>query len=568
MEAGVRMLGISDLKKTKEELLLALVELDRIEETAHSIDLGSRNGSQDKDAEEMSRKKIEDTKNANKELKLRNKELLDQFHRVNAEKATLMIDVEKLQKLSQTLQIDIGKVNEEKIRLSSIVKNTQDENNVLSQVLEKISIDYEELKKAFESQKCPKDDKIKALRNTARALETENELLLEEKRIIQRENLNIRNALEQKVAALEQSSQLQKEQLAAYFNEKKDLLDRFTDLEGEKSSIFQQLMKVENELDTNKLHLDKVLKEKDKIVEEKNGVDESLIALKDCKRVVELRYKSILTEKSELSNKVESLTQQTELLQVKNQSLEERMVQLENEKAEQTDILSQLQDNLIKKTSEHETQVRSMQIELEKRLDEVDFIQKEDANKVKGHYIQLFDEKASEVMSLRSELDKCNILIEDYKRKCKDLEYREEELNDLVNKMRADPSIVEEDETRMKLEASLSKTILLQEKLDSIRHGFEEMKVREKVRVSQFEVSIEKLNSVICNKDRIISELTVIHTKDSPLSVTDESHNKNGFENAREVSEPEEEVVYEDGQRKLTEDKRKVKKKKKKKRNS
>ena len=142
----------------------------------------------------------------------------------------------------------------------------KDENNVLSQVLEKISIDYEELKKAFESQKCPKDDKIKALRNTARALETENELLLEEKRIIQRENLNIRNALEQKVAALEQSSQLQKEQLAAYFNEKKDLLDRFTDLEGEKSSIFQQLMKVENELDTNKLHLDKVLKGEDMII--------------------------------------------------------------------------------------------------------------------------------------------------------------------------------------------------------------------------------------------------------------------------------------------------------------
>ena len=99
------MLGISDLKKTKEELLLALVELDRIEETAYSIDLGSRNGSQDKDAEEMSKKKIEDTKNANKELKLRNKELLDQFHRVNAEKATLMIDVERLQQLSQTLQV-------------------------------------------------------------------------------------------------------------------------------------------------------------------------------------------------------------------------------------------------------------------------------------------------------------------------------------------------------------------------------------------------------------------------------------------------------------------------------
>merc|ERR1711915_468060 len=187
--------------------------------------------------------------------------------------------------------------------------------------------------------------------------------------------------------------------------------------------------------------------------------------------------------------------------------------------------------------------------------------------KVKGHYIQLFDEKASEVMSLRTELEKCNILIEDYKRKCKDLEYREEELSDLVNKMRAEPPSVEEDDTKMKLEASLSKTILLQEKLDSIRHGFEEMKVREKVRVSQFEVNIEKLNSVICNKDRIISELTNINTKESPLPVKDESHTKNGFENAKENGEHEGDAVYEDGERKLEEDKRRVKKKKKKKRN-
>ena len=42
------------------------------------------------------------------------------------------------------------------------------ENEVLGKVMERISTDYEELKKAFESQKCPKDDKILALRKTAR----------------------------------------------------------------------------------------------------------------------------------------------------------------------------------------------------------------------------------------------------------------------------------------------------------------------------------------------------------------------------------------------------------------
>ncbi len=40
---------------------------------------------------------------------------------------------------------------------------------MLGKVMERISTDYEELKRVFESQKCPKDDKILALRKTARS---------------------------------------------------------------------------------------------------------------------------------------------------------------------------------------------------------------------------------------------------------------------------------------------------------------------------------------------------------------------------------------------------------------
>jgi len=244
-------------------------------------------------------------------------------------------------------------------------------------------------------------------------------------------------------------------------------------------------------------------------------VDESLIALKDCKRVVELRYKNILAEKSDLDQKVESLTQQSELLQVKNQSLEERLLQLENEKTEQTDILAQIQENLIKKTSEHESQVRGMQVELDRRLDEINVTQKEDVNKVKGHYIELFDEKASEVLSLRTDLEKNINLLEEYKRKCTDLEYREQELNDLVNKMRTNPSNIEESETKSKLEASYSQTILLQGKLDTIKAGFEEMKKRENDRIKQFDSSIEKLHLIISDKDQEILKLTQNVTKEN-----------------------------------------------------
>ena len=77
-----------------------------------------------------------------------------------------------------------------------------------------------------------------------------------------------------------------------------------------------------------------------------------------------------------------------------------------------------------------------MQVELDNRLDEINGTLREDVNKVKGHYIELFDEKASEVMSLRTDLEKINNLVTEYKRKCTDLEYREEELNDLHQKLK------------------------------------------------------------------------------------------------------------------------------------
>ena len=128
----------------------------------------------------------------------------------------------------------------------------------MSKVMEKISVDYEELKKAFESQKCPKDDKIKALRNTARALETENKLLLEEKEMIARDNANTKSALEQKIAMIENDSQIQKEQLSAYSKEKKHLLDRFERLENEKLNVMRELSRVEKELETTKSQVNKV----------------------------------------------------------------------------------------------------------------------------------------------------------------------------------------------------------------------------------------------------------------------------------------------------------------------
>jgi len=132
---------------------------------------------------------------------------------------------------------------------------------------------------------------------------------------------------------------------------------------------------------------------------------ESLSVLKDCKRVVELKFQNYLVEKSKMENKIESLTQQTEILQVKNCSLEERLQTLETEKQEQTNILAEIQQSLIEKTSFYESQIRSMQIEVEHRLDEINLTRVEEDGKVRDQYALLFNEKAAELMEVRQELE-------------------------------------------------------------------------------------------------------------------------------------------------------------------
>ena len=134
-----------------------------------------------------------------------------------------------------------------------------EENKVLSKVMEKITLEYEELKKAYEGMKCPKDDKIQALRSTARALEAENELLVEEKRKVELHNANIRAIYEQKVADLEKETQQNKEQLRLGFDEKKSMLDQVERMENERLALKQQLSKAEKDLQAARKEIEKVV---------------------------------------------------------------------------------------------------------------------------------------------------------------------------------------------------------------------------------------------------------------------------------------------------------------------
>ena len=237
-------------------------------------------------------------------------------------------------------------------------------------------------------------------------------------------------------------------------------------------------------------------------------MDESLHALKECKRTVEIRYKNIITEKCQLSESLQSLSQKNISLESQCEGLNMRLNQLENEKSEQTEILAELQQNLIMKTSEYDSQIRNMQIELGNRLDEINNVQKEDVDKVKGHYIELFHEKASEVMILRDEVEKLNSSLEDYKSKVKDLEYREEELNNIVNKMRAGKHSGEDNtELSKKIDSSYSNTQQLEEKVKLINDKFLELKENNSNQLHKFDFHILELQKVIRDKDMEIDNL-------------------------------------------------------------
>ena len=197
---------------------------------------------------------------------------------------------------------------------------------------------------------------------------------------------------------------------------------------------------------------------------------------------------------------------------MKNQSLEERLIVLEREKVEQTDICAQIQQNLIQKSSEYESQIQSMQQELDSRIDELDVTQKDDVEKVKSHYFELFHEKASEVNTVRTELESCEETLEAYKAKCKDLEYREQELSDLVDKIRSNPSSFDHDDTdiKLKLEEYVETNTRLHGRIDVIKANFDEMKKRENEIISVFATRSQEMSALLADKDAQVIKLNSV----------------------------------------------------------
>merc|ERR1712061_257044 len=78
--------------------------------------------------------------------------------------------------------------------------------------------------------------------------------------------------------------------------------------------------------------------------------------------------------------------------------------------------------------------MKEMQMELDQHIDQLNQSKEQEMESLKTTYAELFNEKAHELQSLRTDHDTSQRKIEQQNRTISDLEYKEKELNSLLSK--------------------------------------------------------------------------------------------------------------------------------------
>lgn len=271
---------------------------------------------------------------------------------------------------------------------------------------DKLAVENESLsKKLSEHDGC--QDKIVALRNVARALECENELLLAEKDNAERSLGRFRGLTKTNDAlrvAVDQIDALRRE-LMAKDQERSGFMAQFEHQEAEKVNVVRQLAKTEGKLDST-------LQERNSFKAQLSDTRDTLGALRESKKLVEFKLQAALEENQRLMYTSERL-------------------------AEAESNVEALQSELAVQASLYESRISGMQAELDKRLDEITSSKDIDVQGVKRHYADMFHEKAQELQQLRQEQDDSLKELSETKRRLKDFEYREEELHTMLARKQA-----------------------------------------------------------------------------------------------------------------------------------
>ena len=421
-------------------------------------------------------------------MQLENSSLAEQLCKEREKNAALGKDFTELESISARLQSEVLQMDQDKIRLSEMVKTSREENEVLGKVMEKISQDYDDLKRRFDQQAKAvtlrpdqKDDKIRALRNTARALESENELLSRERASLEAEARKAHKALaeerERAAAAEERAADLANE-LEAKNGERSQLLERFGRLESEKINTLRQLGAVQGELDAAETR-----------VAELTTAEETLRSLNEQSAAAERGYEGKVVE---------------------------------------------------------------VQREMERRLEEINAVHAREVDAVKSRYVTLFDEKAGELHALREEHTKSTKGLKEAEARIADLEYREEELQGLLSKSRSGVMETELKEKGVQFESEMAAlrthAAAVEEEVEEARRQYDLLQESYRNSVSMLEarlleitglLSSQKLSNTneiqLKHKENICNGEITENAPDLSVSPPEESHlaeNKESSQNS------------------------------------
>jgi len=184
--------------------------------------------------------------------------------------------------------------------------------------------------------------------------------------------------------------------------ELKHLHKQFEYQEIEKIKIVKKLAQVEHDLDVKSHELRKV---KNQLGDK----EDTLNVLRVSKRDIEIRLQNQIHYNNDLTSKLDKSKQTQEQLEA-------------------------LESILVEQESINESKMRDMQINLNHQIDQINQIKEVEMESLKSRYADLFDEKAHELQSLRTDHAQCQVKVQQQSRTISDLQFKEKELNELLSK--------------------------------------------------------------------------------------------------------------------------------------
>ena len=146
-----------------------------------------------------------------------------------------------------------------------------------------------------------------------------------------------------------------------------------------------------------------------KVKSQLSDKNDTLEALRNAKRDVEVRLQKQMNENVNLKANLDQF-----------QRFREKYEALESE--------------LVMQESLNNKKMNDMQLELNRQIDEINITKESEMEVIKNKYAELFHEKAQELQTLRSDFEQNELKINQQSRTISDLEFREQELNNLLSK--------------------------------------------------------------------------------------------------------------------------------------